>query len=225
MTKDSSKISSISKENVKVNTKSPEKAGSNLTTSDNNSVKKRKISKLINTPSKTDTSPTNPRPTKFPRKSISQTSKLNRPRASISTNGNTSIHKPVNSTVTNTSSLSKIKNSPSITATARSRTSLMAKSSPRSSVIKTPLSKTLKSESKTNPLTVHKTPSSIKKNIVSKPSIKNTNSTDTSTKKANKLPKSKYGITLTKRPRRSGWDTKVKKKKKKKKIINLEFFQ
>jgi len=258
MPKVHSKIPSFSKENVKVNTKSPEKVVSNISTPDDTNVKKRKLSRIISTTSKADTSISNIRPTKFPRKSISQTSKLYRPRASLSATSNTSIHK----TTTTTSTLSNIKTPSSSTSTSP-RNSFITKNSPRSTLTKTPLSKTvksetrtslsrtiksesktplsrtirsesktplsrtvksetrtslsrtIKSESNTKPLTVHKTPSTIKKNVASKSFLKtkntslSTNSTDASAKKASKPPKSKYGVTLTKRPRRSGWDTKV----------------
>lgn len=213
MPKVHSKISSISKENIKVNSKSPEKTNTSIQNADNNITKKRKLSKIIGTTSKADVSTTNIRPTKFARKSISQTSKLYRPKSSLSTNGNTSILKATTST---TSNLTKVKTPPS-TATSSPRTSLITKNSPRSSITKTPLSnKSTKLDSKTKPLSTHKTPSTIKKTVTSKTIIKtktsspNTTSTDVTAKKINKAPKSKYGVTLTKRPRRAGWDTKVK---------------
>jgi kinesin family protein C1 len=270
MPKVHSKIPSFSKENVKVNTKSPEKVVSNISTPDDTNVKKRKLSRIISTTSKADTSISNIRPTKFPRKSISQTSKLYRPRASLSATSNTSIHK----TTTTTSTLSNIKTPSSSTSTSP-RNSFITKNSPRSTLTKTPLSKTvksetrtslsrtiksesktplsrtirsesktplsrtvksetrtslsrtIKSESNTKPLTVHKTPSTIKKNVASKSFLKtkntslSTNSTDASAKKASKPPKSKYGVTLTKRPRRSGWDTKGLLEDAKKDILEL----
>jgi len=205
MPKMHSKINSLSKENVKVNSKSPEKNDTGLTATDNNINKKRKLSKIISTPSKADISSTNIRPAKFPRKSISQTSRPYKPK---STNGNTGTNKTNESSTTTTTKTSQT------TPISSPKASLASKNLPHSSVVKTPISKTIKSEAKVKPLSTHKTPSTIKKPVASKTIIKNktsptnANSADNSIKKANKEPKSKYGITLTKRPRRSGWDTK-----------------
>jgi len=244
MPKVHSKIPYMSKENVKINTKSPEaQKTDNTLPSEGSASKKRKLSKIINTNANTSVII---RPSKYARKSISQTSKIYNkskpsPNNSFSktttstttptttpssitktTTTNTKIKSPSTTSENHSNSNSKII-SPSLSKTSStiSKTSSVSRISsptltrPRSSLsTKTSVSKITKPEPKVKPLSTHKP--IIKKTIPSKTSIKskspishNTTPTNTAGKKIVKPPKSKYGITLTKRPKRSGWDTKV----------------
>jgi len=237
MPKVHSKISYMSKENVKMNTKSPEaQKTDNSLPSEGSASKKRKLSKIINTNANTSVII---RPSKYARKSISQTSKIYNktkpsPNNSFSktTTTSTNTHTPTPPSITKTTTTNtKIKSpstisenhsnskiiSPSLSKTSSSistRVSSPTLTRPRSSLsTRTSVSKITKPEPKVKPLSTHKP--LIKKTIPSKTSIKskspvshNAASTDTTGKKNVKPPKSKYGITLTKRPKRSGWDTK-----------------